>query len=111
MVFEKWRSFVPNFKWLGFQILNPIWYQDYLQTNFFLTIQIRDLTGFQIPTVRTLKVECTVGARIPNIWILEKRMFQSSVFNGKKQNGGHFVLISNGPDHLKTELYKMAALA
>ena len=29
----------------------------------------------------------------------------------RKQNGGHFVLFSNGLYHSKTELFKMAALA
>ena len=29
----------------------------------------------------------------------------------RKQNGVHFVLFSNGPDHSKTEIFKMAALA
>ena len=37
--------------------------------------------------------------------------FKSRFSNGKKQNGGHFVRFSNGPDHSKTEPFKMAVLS
>ena len=39
------------FKWLDFQILDPIWNQDHLQINLSSTIQNPDVFGFHIPTV------------------------------------------------------------
>ena len=42
MVFGKMAAIYPDFKWLGFQISDPILNLDHLQTNLFLTIQNPD---------------------------------------------------------------------
>ena len=42
----------PDFKWLGFQISNPMQSLDHLQANCFLTIWNLDASGFQIPIVQ-----------------------------------------------------------
>ena len=55
----------PDFKWLGFQILNLIQNPDHLQTNLFWTIQNPDYSGFQILTVH---------------WGLSKRSFNALQF-------------------------------
>ena len=39
-----------DFKWLGFQVLDPIQNLDHLQPNLFLTIQNPDYSIFHIPT-------------------------------------------------------------
>ena len=43
MIFDKMAVICPDFKWLGFQISDPIWNPDHLQTNLFLTIQTGSL--------------------------------------------------------------------
>ena len=42
MVFDKMAAFFPDFKWLGFQISDPIKNPDHLQPNLFSTIQNQD---------------------------------------------------------------------
>ena len=49
--FGKMTAICPDFKWLCFQILDPIQNLDHLQTNLFWDIQNQDLSGFQMPTL------------------------------------------------------------
>ena len=42
MVFDEMADFFPDFKWLGFQISDPIQNPDPLLLNLFLTIQNPD---------------------------------------------------------------------
>ena len=42
MVFDKMVAICPDFKWLDFQISDPIQNPDHLQTNLFWTIQNPD---------------------------------------------------------------------
>ena len=42
MVSDKIAAICPNFKWLGFRILDAIQNLDHLQPNLFLTIQNPD---------------------------------------------------------------------
>ena len=42
IVFDKMAPICPDFKWLGFQISDPIKNPDHLQSNLFLTIQNPD---------------------------------------------------------------------
>ena len=51
MFFDKMAAIGLDFKWLGFQISDPIQNLDHLQPNLFLNIQNLDQYGFQIPTV------------------------------------------------------------
>ena len=39
-----------DFKWSSFQIFDPIWNMDHLQTNLFLTIPNPKVSRFHIPT-------------------------------------------------------------
>ena len=51
MVLDKMAAIYLHFKGLAFETSGPIWRLDHLQTNYFLTILILDLSGFQIPAV------------------------------------------------------------
>ena len=42
LVFNKMAAICPDFKWFGFQILDPIQNPDHLKPNLFLTIQNPD---------------------------------------------------------------------
>ena len=50
----------PDFKWLGLQISDPIWNQDHLQTNLFLTVQNPEKSRFQNPAVTVTGIQMTL---------------------------------------------------
>ena len=57
MLYGKMVAICPDFKWLGFQISDPIWNPGHLQPNLFSTFQNLDLSRFQIPTVIQVDTE------------------------------------------------------
>ena len=65
----------PNFKWLGFQISDPIQNLDHLQPNLFLTVRNPDLSGFQIPTV----VDTFSNPEVPNPYVITFQLNLRSV--------------------------------